>query len=174
MGRAILLSCCETWPSIRVACSGCAITEVKPLKSGAWINRQKRAPKYTPGPWGRLRFINRRCGKMPQRRGVCKAMLFAIICHCVQTNIIPRNSMANKLPLTLAAPTQHLRHLVMIRWLLVICLGLTAALTLTFSDLTLPYRAFATILLIFISLNWLTALRLHREVPVTDIEFFIQ
>lgn len=82
--------------------------------------------------------------------------------------------MANKLPLTLAAPTQHLRHLVMIRWLLVICLGLTAALTFTFSDLTLPYRAFATILLVFIILNWLTALRLHREMPVTDIEFFIQ
>ena len=62
----------------------------------------------------------------------------------------------------------------MIRWLLIICLCATAALTFTFSDLDLPYPAFATILLIFIVINWLTALRLHREVPVTDIEFFIQ
>ena len=82
--------------------------------------------------------------------------------------------MTDKLPLTLAAPAQHLRHLVMIRWLLIICLCATAALTFTFSDLDLPYPAFATILLIFIVINWLTALRLHREVPVTDIEFFIQ
>lgn len=82
--------------------------------------------------------------------------------------------MADKLPLTLAAPAQHLRHLVMIRWLLIICLCATAALTFIFSDLDLPYRAFATILLIFIVFNWLSALRLRREVPVTDIEFFIQ
>ncbi len=82
--------------------------------------------------------------------------------------------MTDKLPLTLAAPAQHLRHLVMIRWLLITCLCATAALTFIFSDLDLPYHAFATILLIFIIINWLTALRLRREVPVTDIEFFIQ
>lgn len=82
--------------------------------------------------------------------------------------------MTDKLPLTLAAPAQHLRHLVMIRWLLIICLCATAVLTFIFSDLTLPYQAFATILLTFIAINWLTALRLRREVPVTDIEFFVQ
>ena len=92
----------------------------------------------------------------------------------MQTNIILWNSMTDKLPLTLAAPAQHLRHLVMIRWLLIICLCATAVLTFIFSDLTLPYQAFATILLTFIPINWLTALRLRREVPVTDIEFFVQ
>lgn len=82
--------------------------------------------------------------------------------------------MTNKLPLTLAAPAQHLRHLVMIRWLLVICLGATATVTFIFSEVELPYQAFVTILVFFITINWLTALRLRHEMPVTDIEFFIQ
>lgn len=82
--------------------------------------------------------------------------------------------MVEKLPLTLAAPAQHLRRLVMIRWLLAICLCITAGFTALLTDVDLPYGAFAIILAIFIVINWLTALRLQRDIPVTDIEFFIQ
>src|SRR5690606_16977064 len=51
IGRAILLSCCDTWPSIRVACSVCAIIEDMPLKSGSVDQTTKKSAKVYTSPW---------------------------------------------------------------------------------------------------------------------------
>src|SRR5690606_35338935 len=76
-------------------------------------------------------------------------------------------------PLALAAPALHLRRLVMIRWLIIICLCITLVLITSLSEAAPPYVALG-IMLIFLCINWLTLLRLKHELPITEVEFFIQ
>ena len=82
--------------------------------------------------------------------------------------------MREKLPLTLAAPAQHLHRLVMIRWLLFACLCAAAVLSVTVGHAHLPYFPVSIILGVFIGINWLTLMRLRQELPVTTTEFFVQ
>lgn len=77
-------------------------------------------------------------------------------------------------PLPLATPVQHLRHLVVIRTLVLICLYLGTALSIGFTSALLPYAAILLILMILSAINLLTFFRLRRELPVTDVEFFTQ
>lgn len=77
-------------------------------------------------------------------------------------------------PLPLATPVQHLRHLVVIRTLVLTCLYVGTALSFWFTNTPLPYAAILLILVILSAINLLTFFRLKRELPVTDIEFFTQ
>lgn len=74
--------------------------------------------------------------------------------------------------LTLAAPTQHLRQLSLIRCLLLACLwvGLLCAHGFTNVAIGLP----AAVLTALTVVTSLTLVRLRQPLPVTEIEFFIQ
>lgn len=77
-------------------------------------------------------------------------------------------------PLPLATTRQHLRHLAIIRVLVLLCLYLSTAISYWLSNLRLPYSVILSVLIILSAINLLTAIRLKHELPVTDIEFFIQ
>jgi two-component system sensor histidine kinase RegB len=77
-------------------------------------------------------------------------------------------------PLPLTTPVQHLRHLVVIRTLVLGCLFISAALSFWLTSAALPYVPILLILIILSTINLLTFFRLRRELPVTDIEFFTQ
>ena len=76
--------------------------------------------------------------------------------------------------LTLAAPTQHLRQLTIIRSLLLGFLWLSFALSLIVENVHLPNAIVLSILFVFTFIHGLTFLRLRQELVVTETEFFIQ
>lgn len=75
--------------------------------------------------------------------------------------------------LTLAAPTQHLQQLTIIRSLLLGCLWISLLLSLFHEDTQLSYREIITLLLFFTLLHGLTFFRLRNNLTVTEWEFFI-
>lgn len=77
-------------------------------------------------------------------------------------------------PLSLATPVQHLRHLVIIRMLVLACLYIGAALSLHFTDTAIPTTPIVITLSAFTIITALTFFRTKHELPVTDTEFFIQ
>jgi two-component system, sensor histidine kinase RegB len=74
--------------------------------------------------------------------------------------------------LTLAAPTQHLRQLSLIRCLLLACLwpGLFCAHWLASATVGLP----AAVLLVLTLVTGMTLVRLRQPLAVTELEFFVQ
>src|SRR5690606_5028259 len=77
-------------------------------------------------------------------------------------------------PLPLATPKQHLRHLIIIRAVVLLCLYSGTALSYFFTAVHLPF-GFILVILVFLSAtNLLTVLRLKLQLPVTDTEFFAQ
>jgi len=81
--------------------------------------------------------------------------------------------MASTSTLTLAAPTQHLRQLTIIRTLLLSCLWISLSFSLLFKDVQVPYRDIIIILISFGVLHCLTFFRLRNNLVVTEWEFFI-
>jgi len=75
--------------------------------------------------------------------------------------------------LTLAAPTQHLQQLAIIRNLLLGCLWLSLLFSLLIKDTQLLYREIIVILVSFTILHCLTFIRLRNNLRVTELEFFI-
>lgn len=77
-------------------------------------------------------------------------------------------------PLPLATPKQHLRHLVIIRSVVLACLYLSCAASYLLANFFLPYSAILFVLILLSLVNVLTLVRLKHELPVTDVEFFSQ
>jgi two-component system sensor histidine kinase RegB len=77
-------------------------------------------------------------------------------------------------PLSLATPVQHLRHLVIIRMLVLACLYIGAAMSLYFIDTAIPTTPIVITLSTFTVITTLTFFRTKHELPVSDVEFFIQ
>lgn len=74
--------------------------------------------------------------------------------------------------LTLAAPTQHLRQLSLIRCLLLVCLWLGLFCAHGFADAAI--RLPAIVLAALTTVTGLTLVRLRQPLPVTEVEFFVQ
>lgn len=76
--------------------------------------------------------------------------------------------------LSLAAPTNNLRRLMIIRGLLItaLCLALISAKQVL--DLVLPFAILGVILTGITAINMLTWMRLRKPWPVTELEFFSQ
>jgi two-component system sensor histidine kinase RegB len=81
---------------------------------------------------------------------------------------------ANPAPFTLADHGQHLGYWVIIRTLVLIFLGMAAIVCLWQDTIELPFTEILIALLILASVNLLTFSRLRQQLPVTDVEFFIQ
>lgn len=77
-------------------------------------------------------------------------------------------------PFTLAGHAQHLGYWVIIRTLILICLGITAVICLWNGTVNLPFTEILITLVILTSVNLLTFIRLRKPLPVTQMEFFIQ
>lgn len=77
-------------------------------------------------------------------------------------------------PFTLADHTQHLGYWVIIRTLILICLGIAVVLFLWDGTVNLPFTEILTALVILTSVNLLTFIRLRKPLPVAQLEFFIQ
>lgn len=86
---------------------------------------------------------------------------------------MPRNIVSNA-PFTLAGHAQHLGYWVIIRTLILICLGIAAVACLLAGTVNLPFTEILVALLILTSVNLLTYARLRKLLPVTQLEFFIQ
>ncbi|HTF97710.1 MAG TPA: ATP-binding protein [Cellvibrio sp.] len=74
----------------------------------------------------------------------------------------------------LADHAQHLSYWVIIRTLVLILLGLAAVACLWAGTVNLPFTEILIALVILTGVNLLTFSRLRQELPVTEIEFFIQ
>ena len=83
------------------------------------------------------------------------------------------NTMINA-PFTLADHTQHLGYWVIIRTLILICLGLATIIFLWNDSVNLPFTEILIALVILTSVNLLTFIRLRKPLPVAQVEFFIQ
>lgn len=77
-------------------------------------------------------------------------------------------------PFTLAGHAQHLGYWVIIRTLILICLGIAAVICLLDGTVNLPFTEILVALVILTSVNLLTFARLRKPLPVTQMEFFIQ
>jgi two-component system sensor histidine kinase RegB len=77
-------------------------------------------------------------------------------------------------PFTLAGHAQHLGYWVIIRTLILICLGIAAVIFLWDGTVNLPFTEILTALVILTSVNLLTFVRLRKPLPVAQMEFFIQ
>ncbi len=77
-------------------------------------------------------------------------------------------------PFTLAGHAQHLGYWVIIRTLILICLGIAAVICLWDGTVNLPFTEILIALVILTSVNLLTFIRLRKPLPVTQLEFFIQ
>lgn len=75
---------------------------------------------------------------------------------------------------TVNTAAQHLRHLVIIRWLVLGCLCLSIVSGLWLLNILLAIGQLSLILLLFGLINVFTHLRLKQKLPVTDLEIFIQ
>ncbi|MEN0035409.1 MAG: ATP-binding protein [Cellvibrio sp.] len=84
-----------------------------------------------------------------------------------------KNSAINA-PFTLAGHAQHLGYWVIIRTLILICLGIAAVICLLDGKVNLPFTEILIALVILTSVNLLTFTRLRKPLPVTQMEFFIQ
>lgn len=89
-----------------------------------------------------------------------------------KTTSTPTN--INQAPFTLADHGQHLGYWVIIRTLVLICLGIAALFCLWQDSINLPFTEILIALVILTSVNLLTFSRLRQQLPVTEIEFFIQ
>jgi two-component system sensor histidine kinase RegB len=77
-------------------------------------------------------------------------------------------------PFTLAGHAQHLGYWVIIRTLILICLGSAAAITFLWEGtVNLPFTEILIALIILTSVNLLTFFRLRKPLPVAQMEFFI-
>lgn len=81
--------------------------------------------------------------------------------------------MSTNSALTLAAPTQHLKQLTIIRTLLLSCLWMSLLLSAFADNVQLPYYDLIVILASFTLLDCLTFFRLRNNLVVTEWEFFI-
>lgn len=86
---------------------------------------------------------------------------------------MPHKTMINA-PFTLAGHAQHLGYWVIIRTLILICLGIAAVVFLWDGTVNLPFTEILTALVILTSVNLLTFVRLRKPLPVAQMEFFIQ
>jgi len=86
---------------------------------------------------------------------------------------MPYKTMINA-PFTLAGHAQHLGYWVIIRTLILICLGIAAVSFLWDGSVNLPFTEILTALVILTSVNLLTFIRLRKPLPVAEIEFFFQ
>lgn len=77
-------------------------------------------------------------------------------------------------PFTLAGHAQHLGYWVIIRTLILICLGVATVIFLWDGKVNLPFTEILTALVILTSVNLLTFIRLCKPLPVAQLEFFIQ
>ncbi|WP_062060228.1 ATP-binding protein [Cellvibrio sp. OA-2007] len=77
-------------------------------------------------------------------------------------------------PFTLADHAQHLGYWVIIRTLILICLGIAVVIFLWDGTVNLPFSEILTALVILTSVNLLTFMRLRKPLPVAQLEFFIQ
>lgn len=77
-------------------------------------------------------------------------------------------------PFTLADHAQHLGYWVIIRTLVLICLGIAALFCLWQDSINLPFNEILVALVVLTSVNLLTFSRLRQQLPVTELEFFIQ
>jgi two-component system, sensor histidine kinase RegB len=77
-------------------------------------------------------------------------------------------------PFTLADHTQHLGYWVIIRTLILTCLGIVVVIFLWDGTVNLPFSEIITALVILTSVNLLTFMRLRKSLPVAQLEFFIQ
>ena len=77
-------------------------------------------------------------------------------------------------PFTLADHTQHLGYWVIIRTLILICLGIAVVFFVWDGTVNLPFTEILTALVILTSVNLLTFIRLRKPLPVAQLEFFIQ
>ena len=84
------------------------------------------------------------------------------------------NRTTSHAPFTLADHSQHLGYWVIIRTLILICLGIAVVLFLSNGKVNLPFTEIITALLILTSVNLLTFIRLRKPLPVAQLEFFIQ
>lgn len=84
------------------------------------------------------------------------------------------NKTVTHAPFTLADHSQHLGYWVIIRTLILICLGIAVVLFLWDGTVNLPFTEILTALVILTSLNLLTFIRLRKPLPVAPLEFFIQ
>jgi len=75
---------------------------------------------------------------------------------------------------SLAAPTNNLRRLMVIRGLLICALSIALVSSYFALDLVLPYSVLGLILTGITAINLLTWLRLQKPWPVTELEFFSQ
>jgi two-component system sensor histidine kinase RegB len=80
----------------------------------------------------------------------------------------------NRAPFTLADHGQHLGYWVIIRTLVLIFLGIAALFCLWQDAINLPFNEILIALVILTTVNLLTFSRLRQQLPVTDVEFFIQ
>lgn len=86
---------------------------------------------------------------------------------------MPHKTMINA-PFTLAGHAQHLGYWVIIRTLILICLGIATVIFLWDGTVNLPFTEILTALIILTGVNLLTFVRLRKPLPVTQMEFFIQ
>ena len=84
------------------------------------------------------------------------------------------NRITSHAPFTLADHSQHLGYWVIIRTLILICIGIAVVLFLSNGKVNLPFTEIITALLILTSVNLLTFIRLRKPLPVAQLEFFIQ
>ena len=77
-------------------------------------------------------------------------------------------------PFTLAGHAQHLGYWVIIRTLILICIGIAASVVLWDGTVTLPFTEILIALIVLTGVNLLTFARLRKPLPVTQLEFFIQ
>ncbi|WP_049628860.1 ATP-binding protein [Cellvibrio sp. pealriver] len=75
--------------------------------------------------------------------------------------------------LTLAGHAQHLGYWVIIRTLILICLGAAIVIFLLNGTINLPFSEILTALIVLTGINLLTFVRLKNPLPVTQMEFFI-
>ena len=85
---------------------------------------------------------------------------------------MPNNTIINA-PFTLAGHAQHLGYWVIIRTLILICLGIAVVICLWNGTVNLPFTEILTALVILTIVNLLTFTRLRKPLPVTQMEFFI-
>lgn len=88
--------------------------------------------------------------------------------------IFSHKSKASTASLTLADHGQHLSYWVMIRTLVLVCLGVSALFCLWQDAMNLPFKEILIALVILTVVNLLTFVRLRQQLPVTELEFFIQ
>lgn len=86
---------------------------------------------------------------------------------------MPLKTMINA-PLTLAGHAQHLSYWVIIRTLILICMGIAAIVILWDGTVKLLFTEILSPLIVLTIVNLLTFARLYNPLPVTQLEFFIQ